>query len=125
MAATPGSPGRQKPAYRPTPPAPPFSPIRCEVLRAQVLMHMQLQGEGDFTSPLDQVGQQGIDEDDDSHHLKKLFGCGGEDILHALVTPYRYHEVASHRLHADGAAQVDESGEEEQKSYGRRKPNDR
>jgi hypothetical protein len=35
------------------PPRPPSSPIRCEVLRAQVLMHMQLQGEGDFPSTLD------------------------------------------------------------------------
>ena len=88
-------------------------------------MHMQLQGEGDFPSTLDQVGQQGIDEDDNTYHLKKLFGCGAQDVPHALVTPYRYYEVASHRLHADGAAQVDEPGEEDQTSYGRRKLNDR
>ena len=61
---------------------------------------MQLQGEHDFSPTLNQIGQQGIDEDDNSHHLKKFFDSA-EDVLHAFGPPHTRHEVTCQCLHAD------------------------
>jgi hypothetical protein len=61
------------------------SRLRDGPARPGPLLRTHLPGQHDLPPVLGQLAQQGIDEDDDPHHLEKLLGSGAEGISQAVV----------------------------------------
>ena len=67
-----------------------------------------------------QIGQQGIDEDDNSSHLEDFLNVGHDHVREAVL-PIRSSVVAADRLYAKAATNEEQAGEEEQTPRHRRK----